>query len=127
MTARGFLWLASILPWSIPAFAAITIEQADVAASTLIVTGQATPRPWAVTLSLGPLATILVEPDAAGRFAWIGNQIPSGCAVTALVGTARAEAAVGHCGAAARPPLFGASGSARSLYPAPGIGVPADR
>ncbi|MBI3513177.1 MAG: hypothetical protein HY060_03805 [Proteobacteria bacterium] len=126
MHAHRLLWLAALIPWAAPASAEIIIQQAEVAVGDLIVAGQVVPPAPTVTLGLGA-QSIILQPDAFGRFAWIGNEIPPSCAITVINGPERARAGVAACGlnppAALAATQYGASGySWRRDAPAPGIG-----
>jgi hypothetical protein len=131
MNARNLLWLAALLPWwTPPASATVVIDQAEVAGGALIVTGQVSPPVRTVTLGVGPLASIILQPDVTGRFAWIGKEIPPGCTVSVFAGTERADAGIGRCGSGAPPypvpagvSTYGAGGYWSGAVPGPGIGV----
>lgn len=81
-----------------PTRAEILIERADMIAGPLIVAGRARPS-TTVTLSLGAEA-VIIQPDARGRFVWIGdNDPPADCIVTASRGLERVSAQISACGA----------------------------
>jgi hypothetical protein len=130
MKPRHLLCGAALLAGTLPASAAVVIDQAEVAGGDLIVTGQVTPPMPTVTLGVGPVAAIMLQPDGYGRFAWIGKEIPPGCTVSVIVGTERADAGIGRCGGRApRYPVptgatsYGAGGYWSGASPAPGLGV----
>ncbi len=130
MNARLLVSLAALAAWSLPASAAIVIEEAQVAGGELRIFGQVTPPTRSVAVQVAPASTVLVEPDWNGRFAWIGAQIPAGCRITVTAGGERLDTAVAFCGPGAQPVFpvqagttdYGAGGLARGEV-APGAGV----
>jgi hypothetical protein len=130
MIARRFLWLAAVAPCALfaarPAAAEIVIRQAEVAAGDLVVVGRVSPPSPSVMLGIG-VQSIIIQPDAYGRFTWIGNEVPPSCNVTVIRGGERVTTGVAACGASGVPAnaitQSGASGySWRRDEVAPGIG-----
>jgi len=100
MVARKLVWLLALAPWALPASAAIMIEQAQISdGGGLVVAGQVTPPVRTVTLTIGPVSSIILTPDGAGRFVWIDQQIPPECAVSVTAGGERVVAGIAGCGA----------------------------
>lgn len=137
MIARYVLGLAVLAGAAMPAAAGIRVDQAEVQAHALVVAGQVSP-PGMVTVGIG-LQSVIVASDVDGRFVWIGDQVPSSCAVSVFRGVERVRAGVAACGGNPPPVVaatttygttygapyaatYGAAGGWRSDQPAPGIG-----
>jgi hypothetical protein len=100
MVGRRLPWLLALAPWSLPASAAITIEQAQISdGGGLVIAGQVTPTVRTVTLTIGPVTSIILTPDGAGRFMWIDQQVPPECAVSVTAGGERVVTGIAGCGA----------------------------
>ncbi|HUA55298.1 MAG TPA: hypothetical protein VMB81_24160 [Candidatus Sulfotelmatobacter sp.] len=99
MVVRKLLWLLALAPWSLSASAAVTIDEAQVAnAGGLVVAGQVSPPVRSVTLTIGPVTSVLLTPDWAGRFVWIDQQVPPECVVAVTAGGERVVAGIAGCG-----------------------------
>lgn len=99
MRARKLLGLLALAPWAVPASAAITIDEAQVSdGGGLVIAGQVTPAVRSVILTIGPLTSIVLTPDASGRFVWIDPQVPPECAVSLTAGGERVVTGIAGCG-----------------------------